>query len=109
MSVEFRLLGPLDALVDGRPVALGGRHQRAVLALLLASANELVPLERVIDGIWEDSPPDTAANLVQGYVSQLRKLLGRDAIATHASGRYACAVTQISPSALVTPARRRPG
>ncbi len=86
MRVEYRILGPLDALVDGAPIALGGRHQRAVLALLLAHANEVVPVDRLIDGIWDEGAPETAANVLQGYVSQLRKLLGRDTIATRGRG-----------------------
>ena len=86
MRVEYRILGPLDVSVDGRAVALGGRHQRALLALLLAHANEVVPLERLIDGLWDEAPPETAANIVQGYVSQLRKLLGRETIVTRGRG-----------------------
>ena len=86
MRVEYRILGPLDALVAGAPVPLGGRHQRAVLALLLAQANEVVTVDRLIDGIWDEGPPDTAANLLQGYISQLRKLLGRETIATRGHG-----------------------
>jgi DNA-binding SARP family transcriptional activator len=77
VHVEYRILGPLDVVVDGRAVALGGRYQRALLALLLAHANEVVPVDRLIDGLWDEAPPDTAANVVQGYVSHLRKLLGR--------------------------------
>ena len=79
--LEFRILGPLDVLADGAPVRLGGPRQRAVLAMLLGHANEVVPAERLIDGVW-DEPPGTAANVVQGYVSQLRRTLGRDVIAT---------------------------
>ena len=86
MRVEYRILGPLDALVAGAPVPLGGRHQRAVLAILLAQANEVVTVDRLIDGIWDEGPPETAANLLQGYISQLRKLLGRDTIATRGRG-----------------------
>lgn len=86
MRIEYRILGPLDALVAGAPVPLGGRHQRAVLALLLAQANEVVTVDRLIDGIWDEGPPETAANLLQGYISQLRKLLGRDTIATRGHG-----------------------
>lgn len=85
------MLGPLEALVDGTPVALGGRRQRAILALLLAHANETVPVERLVDGVWDEAPPETALNLVQGYVSQLRKVLGRGAIATRGGG-YALTV-----------------
>ena len=54
---------------------LGGTKQRAVLALLLLRANEVVPLDRLIDELWGESPPDSAANIVQGYVSHLRKAL----------------------------------
>jgi DNA-binding SARP family transcriptional activator len=62
-----------------------------VLAILLARANEVVPIARLVDGVWGDDPPETAANVLQGYVSQLRKALGRRTIATHGSG-YAVAV-----------------
>jgi DNA-binding SARP family transcriptional activator len=79
--LEFRILGPLEVRADGAPVRLGGRHQRAVLAILLAHANEVVPAERLIDDVW-DAPPESAANVVQGHVSQLRRALGRDVIAT---------------------------
>ena len=79
--LEFRILGPLDVLAEGMPVRLGGPRQRAVLAILLGHANEVVPADRLIDGVWEE-PPGTAANVVQSYVSQLRRTLGRDVIAT---------------------------
>ena len=79
--LEFRILGPLEVLAAGTPLRLGGPRQRAVLALLLGHANEVVPADRLIDGVW-DEPPGTAANVVQGYVSQLRRTLGRDVIAT---------------------------
>jgi DNA-binding SARP family transcriptional activator len=92
VSVEFRILGPLEALLDGVPAALGGPRQRAVLAILLAHANEVVPADRLIDGVWDDDPPETAANVLQGYVSHLRRALGREVIATR--GRdYAIRVT----------------
>src|SRR3954454_15366923 len=80
--LEVRILGPLEVLAGGgAPVRLGGPRQRTVLALLLGHANEVVPADRLIDDVWEE-PPETAANVVQGYVSQLRRALGRDVIAT---------------------------
>jgi DNA-binding SARP family transcriptional activator len=79
--LEFRILGPLEVLAGSVPVRLGGPRQRAVLAILLGHANEVVPADRLIDGVW-DEPPETAANVLQGYVSQLRRTLGRDVIAT---------------------------
>ena len=69
MRVEYRLLGPLEADVDGRQARLGGPKQRAVLALLLCQPNTVVPASRLIDGLWGDAPPGSAANLVQGCVS----------------------------------------
>ena len=86
MSVSYRILGPVEALVEHRSVNLGGPRQRAVLVALLTRANSLVPASRVIDELWEDDPPASAANLVQGYVSHLRKALGKDAIETRGGG-----------------------
>jgi DNA-binding SARP family transcriptional activator len=91
VSVEFRILGPMEVLVDGTPVSLGGPQQRGVLAILLAQANQTVPVDRLIDDVWEDPPPETAPNLLQGYVSQLRKALGKEVIATRGRG-YAVVV-----------------
>ena len=86
MRVEYRILGPLDALVDGS----AGRARRASPAGCARdparTANEVVTVDRLIDGIWDEGPPETAANVLQGYVSQLRKLLGRDTIATRGRG-----------------------
>jgi predicted ATPase/DNA-binding SARP family transcriptional activator len=85
--VEFRLLGPLEALADdGAPVALGGRRPRAVLALLLLHANEVVSIDRLIDGVWGESPPAKAAGSLQVHVHALRKALGGDRIVTRAPG-----------------------
>ncbi len=84
--MEFRTLGPLEVLAEGRPVALGGAKQRALLAVLLLHANEVVSRDRLIDELWGASPPDTARAALQVYVSQLRKALGRDLILTQPPG-----------------------
>jgi DNA-binding SARP family transcriptional activator len=86
VRVEYRVLGPLEAIVDGVPAKLGGPKQRATLALLLLQANAVVPTGQLIDGLWPDDPPNSAANLVQGYVSGLRKALGKGAIETRGTG-----------------------
>jgi DNA-binding SARP family transcriptional activator len=85
-TVEFRILGPLEARQGDRVIPLGGARQRAVLAILLTHANEVVSADRLIDELWGGEPPGTAANVLQGYVSHLRKALGADAIATRAPG-----------------------
>src|SRR6476619_6588768 len=89
MSLEYRLLGPLDALVDGQPAQLGPPRQRVLLAALLCEANALVPTARLVDLLWPDDPPSSAANLVQGYVSGLRKAVGKEAIETRGTGYVA--------------------
>ena len=86
MSTEFRVLGPLEALADGAPLKLGGSRPRAVLAVLLLQSGQVVSTSRLIDEVWAEDPPDTAANVVQGYVSQLRKVLGRETIQTREPG-----------------------
>jgi DNA-binding SARP family transcriptional activator/class 3 adenylate cyclase len=73
--MEFWILGPLDVREDGAPVALGGTKQRALLAILLLHANEVVSTEVLIDALW-DKPPAKAAKAVQVYASRLRKALG---------------------------------
>ena len=88
--MEYRILGPLEVVDEGGPVALGRLKERLVLAVLLLHANELVSRERLIDEVWGESPPPTARKAVNVYVSQLRKALtrnGLDPIAT-ADGGY---------------------
>jgi DNA-binding SARP family transcriptional activator len=84
--MEFRILGPLEVADDGRLLALGGTKQRALLALLLLRANEVVSRDRLIDELWGGSPPDSGKTALQVHVSQLRKVLGRDLILTQPPG-----------------------
>jgi signal transduction histidine kinase/DNA-binding SARP family transcriptional activator len=73
--MEIRVLGPLEVLVAGRPVRLGGRRQRGVLAVLALRANETVGLGQLIDELWGDHAPASATNTVQTYISHLRRAL----------------------------------
>jgi DNA-binding SARP family transcriptional activator len=84
--MEFRILGPLQVLDEGRELPLGGAKQRALLALLLLDPNRVVSRDRLIDELWGASPPDTARTALQVYVSQLRKALGQDLILTQPPG-----------------------
>ena len=84
--LEFRILGPLEVLADGRPVPLGGPKQRAALAILLLSANRVVSIERFADDLYAGEPPVTAVTQVQRQVSELRKVIGADAIETRSPG-----------------------
>jgi predicted ATPase/DNA-binding SARP family transcriptional activator len=78
--VDFRLLGPLEALVEGEPVPLGAPKQRALLAQFLLRPNEAIPVERLVDALWPEQPPASARHAVQVYVSRLRRALGPDRI-----------------------------
>ena len=89
--MDFRILGPLEVAQDGQPLRLGGAQQRALLAVLLIYRGEVLSTDRLIDGLWADRPPPTAAKTVQGYVSQLRRVLGEEAIVTRGHG-YVLAV-----------------
>ncbi|MBA3376272.1 MAG: winged helix-turn-helix domain-containing protein [Actinobacteria bacterium] len=84
--MEFRILGPLEVLENGRQVDLGGAKQRALLAVLLLHANEVVSTDRLIDALWEEDAPETGRKALQVYVSQLRKALGKERIATRSPG-----------------------
>jgi DNA-binding SARP family transcriptional activator len=84
--LEFRILGPLEVLSDSRPLALTGNRQRAVLAYLLLHAGELVSTDRLVDAIWGEHPPRTAATSLQNAIGQLRKVLGPDVVATRSPG-----------------------
>jgi YVTN family beta-propeller protein len=81
-DLEFRILGPFEVLADGRPLSLGPGKERALLAVLLLYRNERVSTERLIDLVWDESPPESAPKMIQIYVSRLRRTLadagGRD-------------------------------
>jgi DNA-binding SARP family transcriptional activator len=83
--VEFRILGPLEARQGDDVVRVGGARQRALLAILLLHANEVVSVDRLVDELWAEAPPATAAHTVQVHVSNLRKAL--EAAAPGAAGR----------------------
>jgi DNA-binding SARP family transcriptional activator/tetratricopeptide (TPR) repeat protein len=79
--VEYRVLGPVEVRVDGRPVAVGGPKPRALLALLLLHAGRVVPTSEVLEALWGGDPPASGATRVHGVVSELRAALGRAGVA----------------------------
>src|SRR4029450_5327648 len=85
-DVAFRLLGPLEVEVGGKPLQLGGPRQRALLALLLIHAGEVVPTDRLVDELWGERPPRTATTSLQNFVGQLRKVLPPDLLVTRSPG-----------------------
>ena len=84
--MDFRILGPLEVHDGGRTVAIGQGNQRALLALLVLRAGEVVSSDTLIDELWDEHPPATAAKSLQVYVSRLRKALGDGVIVTRHPG-----------------------
>src|SRR5215211_4309266 len=73
--VDFRLLGPFEVSVAGDRLPLGGPTQRAILARLVLSANDVVARERLIEDVWGNSPPAEVDASLRVYVARLRRLL----------------------------------
>lgn len=84
--MEFRILGPLEVVDEGRLLPLGGARQRALLAALILRINQVVGVDQLVDQIWGEDPPASRARVVQVYVSQLRKILGDEVILTRPPG-----------------------
>jgi DNA-binding SARP family transcriptional activator len=85
-AMEFRLLGPLEVVEDGRTIEIGAAKERALLAVLLLNANRAVSRDRLIEALWGERAPGTATKALQVYVSHLRKAIGRDRILTRSPG-----------------------
>jgi DNA-binding SARP family transcriptional activator len=95
-AVYARLLGPLEIEVGGEPVEVGGRAQRALLTRLLLDAGRTVSTARLVEDLWGEEAPPSAAKMVQIYVSMLRKVLPEGVLVTRSPG-YAL---DVSPDAV---------
>src|SRR6266540_3339491 len=84
--MEFRILGPLEVWDGGGEVTLGGGKRRALLAVLLLHANEVVPADRLIEELWGADSPEHAADALRVNVSRLRKALPQDVLTTRSPG-----------------------
>jgi DNA-binding SARP family transcriptional activator len=73
--MEYRILGPLEVSDGDDTLQLRGRRQRALLALLLLHANEVISSERLLDELWGAEPPESGTTALQVRISQLRKTL----------------------------------
>jgi DNA-binding SARP family transcriptional activator len=89
--MDFLILGPLELRDGAREVRLRGGKQRALLALLLLNANRTLAVDRIVDDLWGEDPPDSAHKMVQIYVAKLRKDLPPDTVQTRPPG-YAIAL-----------------
>ncbi len=84
--MRFRLLGPLEVEDGEHALDISRPKERALLAMLLLNANRVVSTDALIDALWEDRPPDTAAKALQVHVSHLRRSLGATRLETKAPG-----------------------
>ena len=85
--VEFHVLGPLRVVVDGVEVPIAARRQRALLVLLAMTPGRVVPAERLIEELWDGSPPPQGAVTLRSYVSNVRHALGGTSGAGAAANR----------------------
>src|SRR5438034_1218045 len=74
--MDFRILGPLEVVRGDQTLRLGSGRQLALFAVLLLHRNEAISIDRIVDHLWGESPPPTAAKIVRNSVSLLRKALG---------------------------------
>jgi DNA-binding SARP family transcriptional activator len=84
--LRFQILGPLEVVERDAPLSLGGAKQRAVLAILLLHRGQAISSERLINELWGERPPATAAKTLQGYVFHLRRALGDGLLHTRRAG-----------------------
>src|SRR3954447_23274173 len=97
---RVELLGPVEAWVGGRQVALGGQRPRALLAVLALIPGRVVSSEQLIDELWGQEPPARARDTVQVHVSRLRKALTEaDGDADRVVGRAGGYVLELGPGA----------
>lgn len=76
----IRVLGPVDVLTSDGPTAVGGSQARTVLAALTVGVGHAVTVDFLCQALWGDNPPDSADNTLQSYISDLRRILGAEAI-----------------------------
>lgn len=110
MALEFRILGPFEVVEKHRRIGLGGPRQRAVLAILLVHRGEPMSTDRLVHELWGEEAPASAVKTLQGYISHLRKAVGREVLVSRAGGYVlAVAAERVDAErfgALVSDARR---
>ncbi|WP_281197135.1 AfsR/SARP family transcriptional regulator [Microtetraspora niveoalba] len=91
-GLRFSVLGPLEVRKDGRAIEIGGQRLRALLTTLLLDAGRAVPVDALVAGVWEGSPPSGVGNALQALISRLRAVIDRELVVAHPSG-YRLAVS----------------
>src|SRR5271166_5931676 len=104
-SVELGVLGPVQVRQDGAPVAIPGAKPRAILTMLGLHNGSIVPADTLIELLWGDDPPRTAAKALQTHISSLRRTLGDGVVVTEGTG-WALAGAEVDASRYRSAARR---
>jgi DNA-binding SARP family transcriptional activator/tetratricopeptide (TPR) repeat protein len=91
-TLRVKVLGPVQAVRDGAPIALGRPKQRLVLSMLAARAGATVGRDELMEAVWDDTPPRSASTNLRQYVHGLRKALGPDAVAGTGTPGYVLAI-----------------
>src|SRR5215475_15316309 len=98
--MEFRVLGPLEVVVDNERLRLGGIRQQTVLAMLLLEVQRTVTVDRLVEGTYGDGPPATARVQVQICISALRRLFAQHSDSVTIETRAQGYLLQIPPTSL---------
>ena len=85
-TVELGVLGPLQVRQDGAPVAIPGAKPRAILTMLGLHGGSVVSADTLVELLWGEDPPRTAAKALQTHISSLRRTLGDGFVLTRGSG-----------------------
>ncbi|NUR60801.1 MAG: AfsR/SARP family transcriptional regulator [Catenulispora sp.] len=99
MPLTVSILGPLEVRLDGAPVALGGARLRTLISRLALDPGRAVTASALIDALWNDEPPEGAANALQSLISRVRKSLGDPALLAATPGGYRLAIAPESVDA----------
>jgi DNA-binding SARP family transcriptional activator len=84
--MRYGVLGPLGLWRDGQWCAIEATKRRTLLALLLSAHGQMISADRLLDELWGEERPPTAAKVLQGYVSRLRRFVGENSLVTRKSG-----------------------
>ncbi|MVU81333.1 hypothetical protein GPX89_29335 [Nocardia sp. ET3-3] len=104
VGIEARMLGPLHISVNDNRATLSAAKPRTLLALLAINAGRQLSTERLINEIWEEDPPRSAASTLQTYILRIRRLLG-DAIGEGPTAVAATLLRTVSGGYALTPDR----
>ena len=96
-SVELGVLGPLQVRQDGAPVAIPGAKPRAILTMLGLHGGSVVSADTLVELLWGEDPPRTAAKALQTHISSLRRTLGDGFVLTEGTG-WTLAGTEVDAS-----------